>query len=138
MDLPAAVRLTSEDVDAVFVDRLQNLARGISDRQRPEQSDGGQIALNDDLLDVGFVVAEGLRGIAELVTHLVAERISIAIGRTRVGKHYIVGEQPAHGIEIACVEIPRPLKQRRLDVRPVGSPATCKHTDGGEADSDQS
>ena len=71
-----------------------------------------------------------------MVTHLVAERISIAIGRTRVGKHYIVGEQPAHGIEIACVEIPRPLKQRRLDVRPVGIPATGKRTDRGDTDSD--
>src|SRR6476619_4691791 len=60
MDLPASVRLTSEDVDAVFVDRLQYLARGIPDRQRPEQPDSGQIAVNDELLHMGFVVAEGL------------------------------------------------------------------------------
>jgi hypothetical protein len=137
MDLPASVRLTSEDVDAVFVDRLQYLARGIPDRQRPEQPDSGQIAVNDDLLDIGFVVAEGLRGIAELVTHLIAERISIAIRGTGIGKHYIVGEQPAHGIQVACIEIPRPLKQRRLDGRPVGIPATGKHTDGGHRDSDK-
>lgn len=137
MDLPASVRLTSEDVDAVFVDRLQYLARGIPDRQRPEQPDSGQIAVNDDLLDIGFVVAEGLRGIAELVTHLIAERISIAIRGTRIGKHYIVGEQPAHGIQVACIEIPRPLKQRRLDGRPVRIPATGKHTDSGDRDTDK-
>jgi hypothetical protein len=72
-----------------------------------------------------------------LATHLVAERISIAIRRTGVGKHNIVGEQLAHGIEIACVEILRPLTQRRIDVRPVGIPATGKHTDGGDTDSDK-
>jgi hypothetical protein len=137
MDLPASVRLTSEDVDAVFVDRLQYLARGIPDRRRPDQTDSGQIAVNDDLLDIGFVVAEGLRGIAELVTHLVAERISIAIRGTGISKHYIVGEQLAHGIEVAYVEIPRPLQQRRLDVRAGGIPATGKHTDGGHRDSDK-
>ena len=136
MDPPASIRLTSEDVDAVFVDRLQYLARGIPGRLRPDQPDSGQIAVNDDLLDIWFVVAEGLRGIAELVTHLVAERISIAIRGTGIGEHYIVGEQPAYGIEVARVEIPRPLKQRRLDIRPVGIPATLKHTDGGDRDSD--
>ena len=79
VDLPAAIGLPPEHVHPVLWKFLKEFTQSILYRQSPYEADRGEIAVDEDLPDLGLRVAIPLLRIAEQALHLSAERRSTVV-----------------------------------------------------------
>src|SRR6266545_4882066 len=114
-DLPGAVGLAAKDIEAGFLDHLDHPAILAGDRQGPDQPDGGQVAGDEDLLQIK-TVAIGFIGIPERARQQIADRVVIPLWLSLVGRDQIAREQVAHAIGIARIERLRPVVEGSVDV----------------------